>query len=148
MREPPDDKPSEWRELEEIFADLLESEDPDSRLASIEDPVLRAAATRIWNHHMNAASAGFLQEPAVLGMVGAFQPGQRLSARFVIERLLGTGGMGQVYLAKDDLLGVHVAVKTIAPMLAPLPYMRRRFVAEVQNARRVTHRALRPNEWR
>jgi len=47
--------------------------------------------------------------------------------------------MGEVYLAWDQRLDDRVAIKTIARLLTPAPAIRKRFAAEVQSARRVTH---------
>jgi serine/threonine protein kinase len=68
-----------------------------------------------------------------------FSEEQVLAKRFRIERLLGAGGMGEVYLARDLRLEERVALKTIRRRLSAEPAIRRQFVAEVQNARRVTH---------
>ncbi len=65
--------------------------------------------------------------------------GERIAQRFEILRLLGAGGMGQVYAAKDLELGVEVALKVIRPELAARPGAMRRFKREVDLARRVTH---------
>ncbi|MEI5098385.1 DUF4115 domain-containing protein [Streptomyces sp. PmtG] len=55
---------------------------------------------------------------------------------YVVERELGAGGMGQVYLARSPG-GRAVAVKVVRPELAADPHFRERFRAEVWAARRV-----------
>ena len=42
-------------------------------------------------------------------------PGRILASRFELRRLLGRGGMGQVWLAVDSELGEQVAVKVLRP---------------------------------
>ena len=62
-----------------------------------------------------------------------FEPGQTLLNRFRVEKMLGSGGMGEVYLAWDERMEDRVALKTIARLLAPSRSIRRRFIAEVQS---------------
>jgi eukaryotic-like serine/threonine-protein kinase len=65
--------------------------------------------------------------------------------RFRIVRLLGFGGMGEVYEAEDHFLrGVHVALKTILPNVAGNPNLQKRFEREVLLAREVAHSNLCP----
>jgi len=54
-------------------------------------------------------------------------PGTRL-AGYGLERLLGSGGMGSVYLATELALERRVAVKVIRPELAGDDRFRRRFL--------------------
>jgi serine/threonine protein kinase/tetratricopeptide (TPR) repeat protein len=42
-----------------------------------------------------------------------FAPGDLLAGRYRIRRLIGRGGMGEVYEADDDDLGITVALKTL-----------------------------------
>ncbi|MFF3838546.1 serine/threonine-protein kinase [Streptomyces sp. NPDC001930] len=55
---------------------------------------------------------------------------------YAVERELGAGGMGTVYLARSRG-GRTVAVKVVRPELAADPHFRARFRAEVDAARRV-----------
>lgn len=68
----------------------------------------------------------------------AFGPGLLL-ADFKIIRELGKGGMGIVYLAKDERLGRKVALKVIAPHLAHDQEFRTRFEAEARHAAAIDH---------
>ena len=56
-----------------------------------------------------------------------------------IERLLGRGAMGNVYVATNLRLEKHVALKVLAPVLASDPAIVRRFVREGDAAARIHH---------
>jgi serine/threonine protein kinase/Tfp pilus assembly protein PilF len=71
--------------------------------------------------------------------------GELVLGRFKIVRLLGWGGMGEVYEAEDRFLrGVNVALKTILPNVADDPELQKRFEREVLLAREVAHPNLCP----
>ena len=71
--------------------------------------------------------------------------GELVLGRFKIVRILGSGGMGEVYEAEDRFLhGVHIALKTILPHAAGDPDLQKRFEREVLLAREVTHPNLCP----
>ncbi len=72
--------------------------------------------------------------------------GHPLGTRYRIQRLLGAGGMGAVYEAWDNELGVVVALKTVRPEIAADPesarVLERRFKQELLLARQVTHKNI------
>ena len=60
-------------------------------------------------------------------------------ATYTIERLLGRGGMGEVYLATQAGLGRKVALKLLTPELAADPRFRERFITESRLAASLDH---------
>jgi serine/threonine protein kinase len=56
---------------------------------------------------------------------------------YPVEGLLGVGGMGRVYAARDDALGRTVAIKRLAPELAQNPEMCARFLREARAMARI-----------
>jgi predicted Ser/Thr protein kinase len=62
-----------------------------------------------------------------------------LEAQFRIERELGRGGMGVVYLARDLKLDRMVALKVLPAVLAAHPVTRERFLREARTAARLAH---------
>ena len=60
-------------------------------------------------------------------------------AHFRVMRLLGRGAMGEVYLARDTLLGRKVALKVIAPDLLGSTKALRRFLFEARATARFNH---------
>jgi len=66
--------------------------------------------------------------------------GQKIANRYTLDRELGHGGMGYVFLAKDEQLGERVALKVVSAMQAGDPAAAaERFRREVAAARKVTH---------
>jgi serine/threonine protein kinase len=78
-------------------------------------------------------------EPARAGShASGFAPGSRVG-RYVIQRVLGEGGMGAVYLAQDPELNRRVAIKLLHPSLSEDPENKARFLREAQAMARVSH---------
>jgi len=69
----------------------------------------------------------------------SLEPNQVLAQRYRIQRLLGKGGMGAVYLADDEVLGELVALKVISSAFASDEQaMIARFRREAAAARKVS----------
>jgi tetratricopeptide (TPR) repeat protein len=91
-----------------------------------------------------AAASSASSTPPRTGQFGPLEPGQQFGPRYKILRLLGMGGMGAVYEARDDELNVSVALKVIkidaGGDSTAAHEVERRFKQELLLAREVTHR--------
>jgi len=72
----------------------------------------------------------------------SLQPGDLLKDQYRIERLLGRGGFGFVYLAQDTLLREDVAIKELIPALIGDEAQLKRFLAEAKATIRLTHERI------
>ena len=70
--------------------------------------------------------------------------GSTLAGRYVIEDLIGEGGMGRVYRARHAELPRRFAIKILFGELAALSDMRARFRMEAESAARLDHTNLVP----
>jgi serine/threonine protein kinase len=68
-----------------------------------------------------------------------FAPGQVVALRYLIERRVGRGGMGEIYSALDQEFGDRVALKTICSGFASDPSSVDRFKLELRLARSISH---------
>jgi len=64
--------------------------------------------------------------------------GERISD-YVVERVLGEGGMGTVYLARHTVLDQQVAIKILDPEVARKPGVKERFIQEANIQARLKH---------
>ncbi len=62
-----------------------------------------------------------------------------VAGRYSLERELGRGGMGVVYLAREVRLDRPVAIKLLPPRLAGEPTLRDRFQREARTAAKLSH---------
>lgn len=62
-----------------------------------------------------------------------------LGGQYALEREIGRGGMGVVYLARDLKLDRPVAIKTLPPHLAADAVIRERFLREARTAAALSH---------
>jgi serine/threonine-protein kinase len=86
---------------------------------------------------------GHTPEPTAPGSAAA-PAGQAEVERYEPKALLGKGGMGEVQLYRDALMGREVAVKRILPELAANSEVRSRFVREAQIQGQLEHPAIVP----
>ncbi|MBN1417737.1 MAG: protein kinase [Planctomycetes bacterium] len=67
------------------------------------------------------------------------EPGEVFHERYEIESLIGQGGMGAVYLAKDKVTGDPVCLKIILPSLVETEAIAKRFLREGTVTRNLRH---------
>ncbi|MEO0322604.1 MAG: protein kinase [Myxococcota bacterium] len=65
--------------------------------------------------------------------------GQTLAGRYLVEEVIGEGGMATVYRARHTLVDRPIAVKILSEALAKNPAMRERFRREAKNAAQLAH---------
>src|SRR6266571_8688534 len=66
--------------------------------------------------------------------------GSMIAGRYEVLALLGKGGMGMVYKARDHKLEETVAIKVLRPDVGADIDLERRFRTEIRLARKVRHR--------
>lgn len=79
---------------------------------------------------------------AQAGFPLALEPGDNLGPRYQIEALLGKGGMGLVYKARDLELGRTVALKLVRPDLIADERAMQRFKQELLLSSKISHKNI------
>ncbi|MEZ4383278.1 MAG: serine/threonine-protein kinase, partial [Nannocystaceae bacterium] len=85
------------------------------------------------------ATSGGIAAQTERVLQGTVRPGLVVAGRFEIIRLLGAGGMGAVYLARDLKLNEEVALKVVAGLGLSDPGAAERLHREAAAARRISH---------
>jgi len=129
-----------WERVKEILDSALELP-LDEREAFLEeatatDPTLKSEVARVIRGIERDTQTLFQRPPQ-----GSFSlaPGDLISDRYHIVRIIGRGGMGEVYEALDRMLHEHIALKTLRSDLSNNEISLWRFRREIQLARKVTH---------
>lgn len=92
------------------------------------------AAADLCGHKIACVSCGKEVSVPIPGLNEGLEIGE-----FVLCRKLGSGGMGEVWLAEQQSMHRRVALKILHPHLAEDQGFVRRFMAETQNAGRLQH---------
>jgi serine/threonine protein kinase len=127
-----------WERVREIFQAAVEQPEAERErfvrdLCGSDDAIRTEVESLLSSHDL---ADGFIEPQAP---ERSFAPGNVVAGRYRIIRLLGSGGMGEVFEAEDQELHGHVALKIIRPEIASNPRILLRFKREIQLARRVTH---------
>jgi serine/threonine protein kinase/TolB-like protein/tetratricopeptide (TPR) repeat protein len=133
----------EWEHIKLVFETALklpEDERPSYVESACPDPQHREVVTELLRNH--AGAGRFLESVTVRIRHHVFSRDQLVASRFRIVRLIGDGGMGEVYEASDERLQVRVALKTLRPELTSDPRSLDRFRREILVAREVSHESL------
>lgn len=138
--------PEQWQRANQLFDAALEQNQEQrahfiDHACGAEDPEVRRQLEALLRVHRE--SDRFMETPAAT-LVQA-DPGRNILSqgqsigRYRIERLLGAGGMGEVYLAEDPRLGRKVALKLLPKNLAADTDRLRRFELEARTASSLSH---------
>ena len=141
--------PDRWQILKNLFSEAQGlSADEFAAFAAREcggDLTLRAELERLLVQSKQAGD--FLEQPlshlppdALQGEgLELLQAGELVSDQFLVERLLGSGGMGSVYLATDKRLRRQVALKVLPEGLEDDSDRRQRFEREARAVASLKH---------
>jgi serine/threonine-protein kinase len=133
--------PERWREVTRIFhaAAARDSAAREVFLADAcgDDAALRAEVDAMLSAHRAAGSFG--DKPAFgVARDSTLAPGTRIGT-FTIEALLGVGGMGEVYRARDTRLDRLVAIKVLPGLFTADPDRLARFDREARALATLNH---------
>src|SRR5262245_10192112 len=138
--------PERWNKLDALFHEALElqGEARAIHLAKVcgDDEKLRQDAERLIAAHER--QSGFIDSPILADAAALANDGNeslvgRRLGHYQVISLLGRGGMGEVFLAKDDKLNRKVALKVLHAAFTQHPDRARRFEREAKAASATNH---------
>jgi serine/threonine protein kinase/tetratricopeptide (TPR) repeat protein len=133
--------PERWRQVTAVFHAAL-ARDDTARVqylndACADDPALRGEVEAMLSAHAETAGTSGVAVPLAAARRPELDAGTMIGP-YRIERLIGAGGMGEVYRALDTKLNRPVAIKFLSDDLADTS-ARRRFQREAQLASSLNH---------
>src|SRR3954470_731952 len=115
---------------------------PSGEISADQPTLIDIEAKKIYSQSVDPAATVY--GPPSISTSKAVHPmleaGTVIGGRYEIVEMLGVGGMGEVYKAKDIALGRLVALKVIRPELASNPAIIDRFKQEILLSSNVTHK--------
>ena len=137
---------NDWQRVRKVFEDVLLLPAEERRVYAQK---LCRTDECLWNEvksllDWHESSESFLEIPAVVQVAGNKQlpnqlvAGQRL-LHYEIRKLIGKGGMGEVYLAHDTKLDRNVAVKVLRRDLLPQVRASERLLREARAVALLEH---------
>ncbi|MDQ4120919.1 MAG: protein kinase [Acidobacteriota bacterium] len=136
-----------WEQIKDVFQAALEKPPSERkrflREACGADECLRNEVLALLDSFeeaddfMDAPPIGVVAEE-IVGTAESLAAGQQIG-RYRIERKLGAGGMGEVFLARDDELERPVALKILSAAFSGNPDRIRRFVQEAKAVSALNH---------
>ena len=140
-------KPELWQRITDLFDEAM-TRGPKERIAFLEeacegDRDLRKQVERLVKSHEKSGdfleSSAFADAPELLTDDRASASVGKLIGHYGIESLIGIGGMGEVYLARDERLGRKVALKLLPDRLTTDETQLSRFKNEARSASALNH---------
>lgn len=137
----------DWQKVKDIFDDALrkspESREDFVRQACGPNETLWTEVTSLLASHQGAET--FLEAPAGVQVVEDLSPEEnrltsgQILAHYEIRELIGSGGMGEVYLARDRRLNRNVAIKVLRESAGSDHHANRRLLREARAAALLEH---------
>ena len=135
--------PDRWRQVTEIFHAAL-ARGATSREAFLSDACKGDAALRDEVDALIAANDGagsFGSDPLFPDSTPRLSPGAKFGT-YLIEELIGAGGMGEVYRARDSKLNRAVALKILPDVFAADAQRLSRFQREARTLAELNHPSI------
>jgi len=133
-----------WESVQRLFLQALDLR-PEERAQFLDaacagDAEMRREVESLLAHDVPAGQIAEVLEGAMQSLFAsvAIKPGTKVGD-YEVQKLIGSGGMGEVYQARDTRLARDVAIKVLPQFLTNDPERLRRFEQEAQAAAALNH---------